>query len=198
MFLFEPRETFSYNWGERIFRPPPVPGYWDVADPDIPGILCEAIEQKALPLLRPVKTIEDFVDFTGRDALRDTYLDLYELRKIFVDVARGDIDAATSICEFLATERARRKHLPMMAEEYDRITKTLCPLIAANDRPGSRADVAGVGGVFGPTPEARKALGTNAISARTQVSRDARLVPHEQDSVLPDSTGLGGYTRDGR
>jgi hypothetical protein len=136
IFLFEPRQTFSYNWGERIFRPRPGPGYWDVADPDTSRVLCEAIEQEALPLLRPVKTIEDFVDFTGKKRFRDTYLDLYELRKISVDVARGDLDAATSICEFLATERARKKHLPLMTEEYDRITKTFCPLIAANDRPG--------------------------------------------------------------
>lgn len=134
VFLFEPHCSFSFNWGERVYNR--ARGVWDVNDPEIPATLCEAIEEVVLPLLRPVKTIDDFVAFTTKERFRYTYLDFYELRKVFVDVARGDLAAARSICEFLATDRARRKHLPMMQEEYDRITKALCPCVAAGDRPG--------------------------------------------------------------
>ena len=97
----------------------------------------EAIEEQALPLLRPIKTIDDFVGFATKERFRHTHLDLYEHRKIFVDIARGDLDSARSICEYMATDRAKRLYLPMkMDEEYDRITKELCPLIAKRDRAG--------------------------------------------------------------
>ncbi|MPZ37931.1 MAG: hypothetical protein GEU95_07675 [Rhizobiales bacterium] len=132
VFLFEPRDSLSLNWGERIYKVT-----WDVADPDLPTKMCEAIEEQALPLVRPIKTIDDFVGFATKERFRDTYLDLYEHRKIFVDIARGDLESARSICEYMATDRAKHRYLPLkMDEEYNRITKELCPLIAANDRPG--------------------------------------------------------------
>jgi hypothetical protein len=133
VFLFEPRQTFSFNWGERVYR---RPGSWDVGDPDTPVAMAEAIEQQALPLLRPVQSIDNFIAFTSKDHFRDTYLDLYPDRRIFVDVARGDLEAARTSCAYFATDRAKRWYLPQMQEEYDRITKMLCPLVAANDRPG--------------------------------------------------------------
>jgi hypothetical protein len=98
--------------------------------------MCEEIERVALPLLRPVETIEDFVAFTSKERFRDTCLDLYEERRIFVDVARGDLDAARTLCAYFATDRAKRRYASLMEDEYDRITKALCPLIAANERPG--------------------------------------------------------------
>jgi len=133
VFLFEPRQTLSFNWGERVYR---RPGSWDVSDPDTPAAMAEAIEEQALPLLRPVQSINDFIRFTTEERFPRTPLDFYELRKVFVDIARGDLDAARSICKFLMTDRGKRKHLPRMQEEYDRITQRLWPLVAANDRPG--------------------------------------------------------------
>ena len=135
VFLFEPRQSLSYNWGRRIYRPPPGPAGWDVSDPKTPATMCEEIE-RVLPLLKPIQTIDDFVTFTSKDRFRDTYLDLYPDRRIFVDVARGDLEAARAICAYFATDRAKRWYLPQMQEEYDRITQRLCPLVAANDRPG--------------------------------------------------------------
>ena len=59
------------------------------------------------------------------------------IAKSFVDIARGDLDSARSICEYMATDHAKRKYLPLkMDEEYNRITKELCPLIAKRDRAG--------------------------------------------------------------
>ena len=82
------------------------------------------------------KTIDDFVKFTSKERFPDTHLDLYPASKIFVDVARDDLDAAKSICAYMATDRAKGWYLPDMQDKYDRVTKELCPLIAANDRPG--------------------------------------------------------------
>lgn len=133
VFLFEPRQTLSYNWGQRVYR---RSGSWELSDPDMPNEMAEAIEQQALPLLRPVKSIDDFVAFTSKHRFRDTHLDFYPDRKIFVDVARGDLEAARTICAYFATDRAKRWYLPQMQEEYDRITKMLCPLVASNNRLG--------------------------------------------------------------
>jgi hypothetical protein len=132
VFLFEPSDSLSLNWGEGIYKVT-----WDVTNPDLPAKMCEAIEEQALPLLRPIETIDDFVGFATKERFRDTYLDLYEHRKIFVDIARGDLDSARSICEYMATEHAKRRYLPLkMDEEYNRITNELCPLVAKNDRAG--------------------------------------------------------------
>jgi hypothetical protein len=132
VFLFEPTSSFSLNWGQRIYKVT-----WDVANPDLPAKMCEAIEEQALPLLRPIETIDDFVGFATEKRFRDTYLDLYEHRKIFVDIACGNLDSAQSICEYMATDHAKSKYLPMkMDEEYNRITKELCPLVAKRDRAG--------------------------------------------------------------
>ena len=132
IFPFEPIDSFSLNWGERIYKVT-----WDVTNPDLPAKMCEAIEEQALPLLRPIETIDDFVGFATEERFCHTYLDQYEHRKIFVDIARGDLDSARSICEYMATDHAKRKYLPLkMDEEYNRITKELCPLIAKNDCAG--------------------------------------------------------------
>ena len=133
VFLFESHTDFHLSWGERVYGP----GAWDIDDiPNLPETMCDAIEKQALSFLRPIQTIDDFVAFASKERFPLTYLDLHERHKIFVDVARGDLDAARSICEYMATERAKRRYLPDMAEEYDCITKELCPLIAKGDRPG--------------------------------------------------------------
>ncbi|HZO45761.1 MAG TPA: hypothetical protein VFB68_07700 [Xanthobacteraceae bacterium] len=136
IFLFKPRKGISLHWGLRVYRGPVGSGTWDVGEPQTSASMCEAIEAQALPPLRSIKTIDDFVAFTSKDRFPDTFLYAYEDLKIYIDVARGDFDAARSICEHMATDRAKRTYLPDMQEEYDRITKELCPLVAANDRPG--------------------------------------------------------------
>jgi hypothetical protein len=134
--LFEPSDHLTYNWGERVYDP--TGNAWDIAShDDLPAKMCEAIEEQALPLLRPIMDIDDFVGFATKERFPYTHFRLYEHRKIFVDIARGDLDSAQSICEYMATDRAKRKYLPVkMDEEYNRITKELCPLVAKRDRAG--------------------------------------------------------------
>lgn len=129
--LFEPGATFGYTWGDRIYRPRPDRRPWDVNDPAISTILCEQIEQVALPLLRPVQSIDDFVAFASKERFQTQYLDLFPSRKIYVDIARGDFDSAREAYEFLAA----RGGDPLGPKAFDRMTKTLFPLIAAKDRP---------------------------------------------------------------
>lgn len=137
IFMFKPCKYITLHWGELVYRRGRGgSGVWDVADPQTPAIMCEEIEAQALAPLRPIKSIDDFVGFTSKERFPDTFLDLYEDLKIYIDVARGDLDAARSICEYMTTDRARRAYLPDMQEAYDRITQELCPLVAANDHAG--------------------------------------------------------------
>jgi hypothetical protein len=67
-FLFEPSESFSYNWGGRLYNR--AHGAWVVTNPATSAVMCEEIEKEALPLLRPIQTIDDFIRFTSKDRFR--------------------------------------------------------------------------------------------------------------------------------
>lgn len=132
--LFKPRERFMFNWGEGNYRVRPERQVWNINDPQASISMCQEIERVALPLLRPIQGIDDFVGFTTKENFDWMALDYYRDWKLFVDVARGDLQAARDACAFFATNDANDS--PDTRERYDSITKTLCPLLAANDRSG--------------------------------------------------------------
>lgn len=119
VFLFEPFARFHLFWGTRMR------GIWDLGVPDLPEKLARAIEREALPVLRSITTIDDFVGFA-----RGTWT---EEHKPYVDVARGDFEAAQSMCDFFASLNGR---FGPSQDEFEQIVQNLCPLIAANDRLG--------------------------------------------------------------
>jgi hypothetical protein len=135
MLMFKPKDSITLAWGERMYRP--TPGRWDVTDPQVSQLMCEEIERVALPLLRKVQSIDDLVRFASEKRFKDYYLDLdlHEDKKIYVDVARGDLESASQLCAYLA-ERARTTEVGWEREDYGKIAKTLGPLLAANDRTG--------------------------------------------------------------
>ncbi len=116
---------------------PPVAGrlwYWD--DPSVRDDLFAAIEEQALPQLRAIQTLDDFVAFASdRTRFSITAFSGYLLRTVGVDIARGDLDSARAACAELATGRTRWS-MPLMREEFERITGALCPLLASGDRAG--------------------------------------------------------------
>ena len=131
--LFEPDAHFTFNRGCQLYNQ--ALGPWDITKPEAAAALCEEIERVALPLLRPVETINDFVAFTVESRFRDTYLELYPIRKIYVDLARGDLDAARLIYDYFKTDKAKRQH-KCMPEEFALVTETIRPLLSRNDRAG--------------------------------------------------------------
>jgi hypothetical protein len=133
IFLFEPTDSFTFNWGDRLYRTSHGP--WDVNNPKTQAAMVEEIEGTALPILRPIESLDDFVTFTSRGRFPSKALEGYHLRKIVVDVARGDLDSARAICAELIGGRTRWSWSPRMREDFERITNTLCPLIGANDKP---------------------------------------------------------------
>jgi hypothetical protein len=118
-FLFEPSAHFSLYWGTRIR------GIWDFGVPDLAEKMADAIEREALPTLRSIITIEDFVRFADGGWVEDD--------KPYVDVALGDLRAAQSMCDFFASLNGR---FGIRQEECEHVVRELCPRIAANDRRG--------------------------------------------------------------
>ena len=106
--MFQPAKRIGFSWGDRVYAPD---GKWDINDASLMAMMCEAIEKEALPLLRPIKTIDDFVKFTSRERFPHEYLDLYDLTKVFVDVARGDLAAAEFVSATISRPMERRSDI---------------------------------------------------------------------------------------
>jgi hypothetical protein len=119
IFLFQPNAHFQLFLGTRMLDD------WDFGVPGVSESLADAIEQEALPELRSIVTIDDFVRFANGRWVED--------EKPYVDVARGDLEAAQSMCDFFASLNGR---FGPSQDEFEHIVQNLCPLIAANDRRG--------------------------------------------------------------
>lgn len=118
VFLFEPDAHFH------LFRGTRMRGIWDMGAPGLAEKLAEAIEREALPSLRSIVTIDDFVKFANGAWVED--------EKPYVDAARGDFEAAQEMCDFLIGLNGR---YGIRQNECERVVQSLCPLIATNNRP---------------------------------------------------------------
>ncbi|MFY9827825.1 MAG: hypothetical protein WAK69_04285 [Rhodoplanes sp.] len=97
--LFETQKFFSLSWGEFLANERSRRrGLWFMSDPDVELSLIEAIEQQALPKLRAIQTLDDYLAFVSRHMFRHQLFDWPQC-KIIIDVALGDLDAARSICK---------------------------------------------------------------------------------------------------
>ncbi len=131
MSLCEPRTTFPISWGGMMRGS----GGWLWSNPTLQDDLIKAIEEQGQPALRAIRTLDDFFDFaSSREKFPLKPFDLFLLLRVGVDIARGDLDAARAACAELGTGRTRWSS-PDLREEFDRVSGTLCPLLAANDRP---------------------------------------------------------------
>ena len=96
--LFEVRRFFKLNWGEFLNNEPSSrPGLWNIHEPDIGSTLVKQIERHALPVLRNMKSLDDYLAFVKQHKSRHQLLE-WPTAKIIVDVALGNIDAAKAIC----------------------------------------------------------------------------------------------------
>jgi hypothetical protein len=116
-FLFQPNARFHFFWGTRMH------GAWDIGVPDLAENLADAIEREALPTLRSIVTIKDFVRFANGAWVED--------HKPYVDAALGDFEAAQSMCDFFA---GLNGSFGIRHEEIEQVVRWLCPLIATGDR----------------------------------------------------------------
>lgn len=161
MSLCEPRTTFPISWGGMIRRN----GGWYWSNPNLQDDVKEAIEEQALPPLRSTSTLDDFFALaSSRETFPLKPFDLFLLLRVGVDIARGDLASARAACAELQTGRTRWSS-PNLREEFDRVTGTLCPLLAADDRARDGPRPPRVGGVYGRKAQDQPYLRADAFSA---------------------------------
>jgi hypothetical protein len=135
--LFEPRTFFSLSWGEWLYKASgEMPGSWRIYDPDVSALLIDSIEQNALPVLRRMKTLDDYLSYVSNNYFRHQ---LYEWpsAKIIVDVALGDLKSARSLCDQnLASWSIDRPHHTDSVKVKFRKLRELCALLMAEDSAG--------------------------------------------------------------
>jgi hypothetical protein len=93
---------------------------WVAYDPAVATEMCDVIEQEALPMLRAVQSIEDFVAFTGdKTRFPWTYLGSHVFNERYFFAAQGNFEAALAACTELAaghpTSPATTELLPRLA-----------------------------------------------------------------------------------
>lgn len=135
MNLFQPHAFVQLTLGADIYPSQPVS--WNLSNVADSFDFCEQAEKVALPLLRPVETLDDFYRFTTQENFfRYGALNVRYMMRILVEAACGDF-AAADMCSarLLAVPNgwSRDEHI---REEYELTTQQLCPLIAARDRAG--------------------------------------------------------------
>lgn len=133
VFIFEPRSSFSFNFGTEIYCP--TPGTWDISKPDLPAALKSCVETEALPVLRAVRSIAEFSELASGPQIWGP-LQNFPFRQIVVEAALGRFDNCDRILQYLDNRRLK----PANPDEDElRITRDLAPLIRARDRAGIAA-----------------------------------------------------------
>jgi hypothetical protein len=130
LFTFEPRKYVHFSWGERFL------GLWERSDVNLAARVVEKMEGEILPLLRPMRAIDDFASFANSEHVGHP-LRNYPHKVFLVHVGLGQLDEARALCRKLrawAIAECRLNHRPNMS--VIRIVLEMVPLVEADDREG--------------------------------------------------------------
>lgn len=98
MHLFKWRRSFHLMWGEHLDNvTSKTPGIWDTSDPHLASTMIDQIEHVALPKLRSMRTLDDYLAYVSQHYFRHHLFDRPDA-KLIVDVALGHWDSARAIC----------------------------------------------------------------------------------------------------
>jgi hypothetical protein len=136
--VFEVRNSIPLSWGGYVYSHDSniVANFWDQEDQEISRSLVSEIERNALPILRTMETLDDYLAFVSASNLRGQLFSWHR-RKVIVDVALGELAAAREICR-QEIEYWKTGHSAMDEDdraEFRRLVE-LCARLAADDRPG--------------------------------------------------------------
>jgi len=134
--LFDGNGAFPLNWSRWLQKPSgPMPGSWRMQDPNVARMLIETIEADALPYLRAMTSLDDYLAHTSRFGGWD--LLVRPTARIIIDVARGDLDKAHRTWE------SQRELWSVEKSNYGeedatmlRRLRHLCALLESDDRTG--------------------------------------------------------------
>ncbi|MEP9380433.1 hypothetical protein ABLE91_27310 [Aquabacter sp. CN5-332] len=135
--LFELRTSFTLSWGSWLVnRRSSLPGIWRTFDPDVQLSLIEAVEEQALPILREIKTLDEYINLVRNNTF---YHQLFEWPhcRIIYDIAIGDLENARKIrddnIEYWSTEHTQ---FDEQDKALHRRLRELCARLALDDRAG--------------------------------------------------------------
>lgn len=135
--LFELERSFPLSWGEWLYKlSGPRPASWRIQDPDVGRMLTETIEANALPQLRAMRSLDDYLAYVVEHRVGGLLCD-NPTRKIIVDVALGKLDEARAIC------KSQHELWSVNKPDYDeedkamlRRLRQLCALLSSDNRAG--------------------------------------------------------------
>jgi hypothetical protein len=110
-------------------------GPFSILDPHDLDRLAAEIERVALPRLRPIESIDDFIEHANLTEFSFSPVADYPLRYSVLETARGNFKSALGICERLKSGRSSWTD-PGFENEYRPILEDLCPLLQDDDRAG--------------------------------------------------------------
>lgn len=117
---------------ERFYTGRGSPSYW--SEPGMPDAFFAACENKILPLLRGVTTIEELMRFRSREAPEFGSAITWVMFRIHFSAAFGRFDQA--LRRFERIKHWTHARWGWRRPEFDHVADELIPLIRANDRDG--------------------------------------------------------------
>jgi hypothetical protein len=133
--FFEPRRRYHLSWGECL-RHSTKGWVWYTTEAGIEEELILSVEGQALPLLRALESLDDFVA-TVAQTDRPHLLFEVPVEKIVLDIARGDLATARGLSrDVIAKKSLDDPHLDDEDREHLRKVKVLCALLEKDDRAG--------------------------------------------------------------
>lgn len=127
--MFERGAGHGPTWGAEIYTR--GRGNWLLSNPGIGDTACERIEEIALPILRSVNSIGDFASYATKEHCPHTWLNAFPFRRIYAEIALGDLNAANESCERVAEERKKSDYI---AEILDPIINDIWPAVRRHDK----------------------------------------------------------------
>jgi hypothetical protein len=128
--IYHPRSTIPINWGWPLPRPDGQT--YSLDQPDAQSLLCEQLETIVLPRLAAIRDIPSFVAHVTSHRNSHRFEFGYHLTTA---LALGDLERASEICCNLeASGVLNKRGFDAEAEQSQENKRTLCRLVAANDR----------------------------------------------------------------
>ena len=135
--LFSPRLWPHISWGEEIYRSNSVS--WSLSDTTAKSDLIHQIETVALPILRRIETLDDYLR-TIMERWKWHHLINDDWTRLPVELAMGNLEEARKLCEghvFTSSDPGSKEPDVWKAEAAG--SKELCRLIRAGDVAGAIA-----------------------------------------------------------
>ena len=130
--------AIALQWGEHLYSEKSVT--WSTTADDVDLALLEQCEEKALPALRAIRSVDDFFAFASKPPPLVTPLRQFPVQTIYVAAARGDRDTALAQCAHFKTEKIIRWYEVLkMQPNLDVIRNRVYPLILSGDIAGIAA-----------------------------------------------------------